>query len=46
LRIGDVYPGSEFFLPESWVKKMPDPEYASKKVGIFTRKTGSKLLEI
>jgi hypothetical protein len=39
-------PGSKFFLPESRVKKIPDPGSASKYLSIFlTHKIVSKLSE-
>ncbi len=40
LRIQDVYPGSEYFHPGSWVKKIPDPESgsASKNLCVFKPK--------
>ncbi len=43
LRIRDVYPGSEFFRPGSWVKKIPDPhqrirDFLPKKSFIISRK--------
>jgi hypothetical protein len=42
--IRDVYPGSEFFHPESRVKKLPDPHQRIKV--FFTQKKVSKLSKI
>jgi hypothetical protein len=38
LRIKDVYPGSGFFHPGSWVRKAPDAGFAANNLCIFNPK--------